>query len=318
MFDYNKELKKLIYDYKKDREEGGTKIMYVKTDFGRNFVEKYEDLEDFIIYGTFLPAVFKSYNSYIDYLFSGKLFNYIRNEKELTEDENKDLEEFEEILEKINALIETTEKKGEQENEEQEEEDFEDVIKKLKPISRMIDYFILTLYAYFDVYSMSFFQKTISKIQIEEIYRVMESIKQIRNPKETIQKLLQNLRTDKGVKLSSILDKVLKEVNWGNVYTVLDTFKDLRDKIAHRKPLTSPEILKEEFKIEKKIVERRIKQVYKNFQKQKIPEELKELFFTLLKELETFILIGELGRSVFKYVFCVDTLVYYYFINDGE
>lgn len=315
MSEYGKELKKIIYNYKKEKKDDISKRIYIKSNFGKKFVEKYEDLEEFIVYGTLLPAVFKSYNSYIEFLFSGKLFNYIRNEKKLSEEEMQDLEQFEEILEKVNTLIETPEKEENAEKKEQEEEGFEDVINKLKPISRMIDYFILTLYAYFDVYSMSLFQETISKIQIEKIYGVMESIRQFRNPKETIQKLLQCLITNKGIKLSNVLEKVLKEADWGNTYNVLDTFKELRDKIAHRKPLTSPTILKEEFKIEKQIAERKYKKAYKNFQKQKIPEELKELFYSVLKELEIFILVGELGRSVFRYVFCVDNLVYSYFLN---
>ena len=181
--------------------------------------------------------------------------------------------------------------------------DVEEFLEKLNLLPRMISYFVLTLFAYLEIYSKSLYQYAISKISVDQIYDFTRVVKVHNNPKTLTQSILDFFKTEEGIGLFAGL-KTLKDDKFNVFFDTLEEFIKIRNQLAHRKPLTSILELKNKFPE----LDERAKIIYDKEVK-RLTEEDKEFLASLLEDFSKFGFISEISKSCFTYIMIIDNFV---------
>jgi hypothetical protein len=257
----------------KEIEKDQSTLNFFRTNFGQEFEENYDDLLVFSGVVSILPGLMNTVEFFLRGLFQGDIF--AKAEKMITEDTTKSLEEKNNEIKLIDEqkkyfqslfsarkhenellpdksldtdAVDKTDQNQAITNEEQvqaaTQEDMSKVFdgwQKLKLLQRITAYFTLTLYAYIDVYSVSLFQHVVARIEPEELYDYLLDFNVKKNPEKQINHVL------KKIGLSQALGTLLADCSWKIYKKELRALIDIRNIIAHRKPMTDIAEIREKF-----------------------------------------------------------------------
>ncbi|MHA1223336.1 MAG: hypothetical protein ACTSP3_08790 [Candidatus Heimdallarchaeaceae archaeon] len=291
---------------KRNREELDIKN-YFMTESGKKFAENYFDLSYFIAMITIIPPFINSREKILKFIFSGELLKLI--EKYINNGENITKEEFTKIENIIASFQELIKENKESVIEQQstETEEITETLEQLKVTERIIAYYIFALYAYLEVYSKSLYKSVIIHIDNKKLYPIQSSKDLFSNPYDTIKVLLKNI-SDSNANLNLLLDRVLHRKSWITKKEALVKVIELRNEIAHNKPILQIEELRRKFKKETRDANREKNNTIKEMKKN-IPEKIYSLFESLLEEFGTIFLIRNIGVSCVLFIVCVDKLI---------
>ena len=188
----------------------------------------------------------------------------------------------------------------------------------LKQIPRKIfSNFILELYAYIDIYTMSLIQFVINIISTENVFNFIKNIlkeRALSNPKDAIKYILGFLRLESNKKVSKMLEEMQEPREWSIDDEALSFFIDIRHIFAHKNPFLEIDEMMEmqKFHRYKPIIEKE-KEKIKLEEQDVVLEPLEKLVFYMKKMMPYLVFIKELGFSCYRYLCIIDNLITEYY-----
>lgn len=274
-----------------------------KTEFGLDFQKNFINLMGFAIIGILIQGIPEMEEIYI------RIFSEIGKEipiemviKSFT-DESLTSEEIQIFKEKFFDKLQSIELVN----------DFEDnnsqssLLDVLSLSERINSYFIISLYAYIDLYSLSLYQHVLSSLKSTEIYDFNKEFKHNGDPKERINIITNYLRFTN----RELMKEFLANTTWE---TTIDKLKGIRDYTAHKDPLLKLQKLiceisnideKANSKIKslKELIDSRLIQFEKYDELKKFLVKTEKMFESILQIL--FILF-EIGKDCYYYLALID------------
>lgn len=305
------------------KEEKGD-LTFFCTEFGEEFEDNYLDLMRFADIATLLPTLVKPAMKLNQAATSGEFLNYIEEGAEFAE--NLSARQKEQVktivtrmkedwdqLAQITPVKEELPKALESEDESEDAEtDVEGFLDELQILPRIIAYFIFALYSYIDVYSMHLVQFLMAISNVEEFYRLLTQFKVGQNPHHRIKEILKG--TD-AKNLSDPLEHLLEAGHWETHQKAFADLIGLRNHVAHRKPLTTPQEFQKKFpqfsKRAKQEAEKLQEKVQSVIPQETLPSSFSALFLDLFSGdlVENFFMIRQLATSCYRYLALIDNLV---------
>lgn len=238
------------------------------TEFGKDFAENCSELEDYVRSGFMIPILSRIYRIIRGVIESEDVISLIRslvNETSRFEPEQKQL-----------ALMGWEELHNEVKQDDGSFDKLEKQVSELQIINRMTEYYILKLYTYLDIYSMSLFQYIIANVETDLIFDILGKISRASTPLKMINSLLNSFlikeETESKNKqknftiLSELTEQISKTAFEDDLY-YLEEFMNFRNIIAHRKKLASHDELEKAFPNLAKIANERLIVDTKKFRK---------------------------------------------------
>ncbi|MCK5158934.1 MAG: hypothetical protein KAR08_07245 [Candidatus Heimdallarchaeota archaeon] len=296
---------------------------HFQTKFGKEFTENCKELEDYVKSGYVVPIITKLYKIIRNFLGSEDIISTINTMIEETttfEPEQKRLAHM-----GLNDLhIEVKQDDGSFDK-------FENQISDLRIINRMTEYYILKLYAYLEIYSISLFQHIISNIETDIIFDVLSKIPRTSNPISMIEALLKSFIIEEKRDLkykqrnktlySELIEQITKTA-WEYDFYYVEEFIKFRNIIAHRKKLASHDEFEKTFPNQVKSANERLNLEVKNIKKSDefikirnffvhmgIEEFVLKELHDLFEDMKFLLTIDEIGKSCFRYILLIDNII---------
>ncbi len=196
---------------------------------------------------------------------------------------------------------------------------------KLNVLSRLIACFVLSLYTYMDVYCMSLFQTLICCSNPEDLFDIYDQLREARNPIKSVESILVILSLSNNKKEKTLLNIVNQRINsiphWKKRKEAFETFKIVRNRVAHREPLLSIEDFKQKFpdfpEIDKEISKGK-EEFEKILNTPHIFLSFAKEFMQKISEIMTIMMIVRaVGSESYTYLALIDRLVFEY-LQDNE
>ncbi|MHA1221673.1 MAG: hypothetical protein ACTSP3_00165 [Candidatus Heimdallarchaeaceae archaeon] len=298
-----------------------------KTEFGKEFSKSCKELEDYVRSSYIIPIITKLYKIIRELLKSEDVISTVDS----IIDDTTQFEPDQKKLAKLGWEGLHTEVK----QDDSSFIDLENQISDFQIISRMTEYYILKLYAYFDIYSMSLFQYIISTIETDVIFDVLSKVTKTSNPLRVVEALLKSFNVEEtdffdpkhqNVTLYTELIESISKTNWEYDLFYVENFIKFRNIIAHRKKLASLKELEKRFPKQVKSANNRLKSELQNVKKTEDFQKILDFFVdmglekrvlveidTLLEDLKYFLTIREIGTSCYRYILLIDNIIYLFF-----
>lgn len=181
---------------------------------------------------------------------------------------------------------------------------------------RVFSYFITTLYALINVYTMSLIQFVINSMSSEQIYDFINNFRITSNHKENIKYILDFFKMKRNEKLAKITKNIDEKANWTQDLEAVESFIALRHIFAHKNPfLEMNEMMgMDKFSKYKKRADEKVRK-FKNEQKEsEIKVDLLRPLLDKFSEILPYtVFIKELGFSCYRYLCVVDNIIAEYF-----
>ncbi len=344
MVDLKKKIKQRIkeieqaFDKKKETENTQEleHILFI-TDFGQEFDDAYQGLTNFVSLATLVqPLIQKSSKDEIILPNPEKILEfwkkYLEKNKKITLKNRERGKELIEQMEKqwglmkntFNSNISELEKispqlqkenneKGKEKTDVKKIPSSKQVWEELKIKERVFSYFVLTLYAHIEFYTLALIQFVTYSIETDQTYYFLKDFR-FYDYNTTITHILDFLKTENKQKLSSIINNLTKQSQWEQDKQALSSLAKIRHIIAHRKPIQEIETIMNQFPNQKKKALKNAKKLDKEWKELKtelgIFYELLSMFLDVLKY---FMFVIELGTSCYRYLCLVDNVLALYF-----
>ena len=292
-----KDIEKLRSKIISDKKDPNQDFEDFKTDSGKDFEQNLQDLSDFM-YSILFKPIFLT-NELTLWRFFKETLEFVFNSSfKILENKNITKNEINEIKQSIIKLSQYDLNKI-LKNRSVDENSFSDV----NLYDHMISHYIISLYAYLDLSSMSLYQLVVSKMSEDEIFEVVNSFKPRENPKKRINNILKNLYFLTKRELKNLFQSTTWETN-------IDKLIELRDEIAHKKPLTKIQTLYERFPQNLKESQSFVKKELK-----KSKSEMKAFFETMKERMELLFTLMSIGEEYLCYLLMIDIIVYSHLKN---
>ncbi len=179
---------------------------------------------------------------------------------------------------------------------------------------RVFSYFVTTLYALIDVYTMSLIQMIISFLKTEQVYEFFKI--RISDLKENIKYILEFLKMEGNQKLLKVTENTTVTSEWKKDLNYVAHFISLRHIFAHKNPLLEMSEMMDMdiFDQYKKKLEKEAREFKTELEKSDIQISLlKSLFEKFSDILPYMVFIKGLGFACYRYLCVVDNIIQGYF-----
>jgi len=304
---------KLIIDNMKEKSKKiFTNFTEFKTEFGLDFQKNFIDLMGFATIGILLQVIpeigeiFEKITSEISKGIPIELVIKLFTNESLTSEETQIInEKFFEKLQSIELV-----------NDFEENNSQSSLLDALNLSERINSHFIISLYAYFELYSFSLYQYVFSSLKNTEIYDFKEKFKQIDDPKERINMIINYLKFTN----RDLMKEFLETTTWE---TTISKLKGIRDYTAHKDPLLKLQKLiceisnidqKANSKIKsfKELIDSRLIQFEKYDELKKFLDKTEKIFDSIFQKI--FILF-EIGKDCYYYLALIDIQISSFYNN---
>ncbi len=298
-----------------------------KTRFGKKFQNKYKELIGLVSIINILVVLISDRSI---------IFKELSTEESISLGKTKFLDEIEKqgnskeeywttLLKPILKSISEKEivkliKNSGKENEEELDLLSRDGIKESKFLSHLVSYFTLRLFAFMDAFVRDLFEfMWQSTPKGDKLYRIFKLYNQSNKLNERIKNLL--AVTDKNLKLSSLIDKVLtkRDKKWFEDKAAFGVVLDIRHEIAHGYYLPEVEELKKQFYHINHYAEERLELILGKYLPQ-IPElhqfimqYMPRSFEIISSDLGFMMFIIELGMACLRYLSIIEKIMVKYY-----
>lgn len=291
-----------------------------KTDFGINFCISYNSLSEYVSCLALSPIVLDIIMNISNSFFTDQGIDFIHKqieeEKELnTSQKEKSKNIIVEILNLYDSLKKTI-PSIDFKSDENELKQLELIFNQFGILKRSLDYFIISLFSYLDLYSMILIQKMISSLGEENIYYAIKNAAQATNPQKNISIALKNIPLHKS-DAKGLLDYLIEDEDWQTERRALEEFISLRNRIAHGKPVSCFADIKEKFNQLNKNISKNLDRLINNLNIEKLPFKFKEIITKNDLELHDLIFVIELGKACCKYIALIDN-IYFLIIEENN
>lgn len=290
----------------------GEKFSIFETEFGKNFENNCKDLFSFIIVAYSMQLLTSLRKVYEEYIFSEDFFRKAEEQIdfELGGKKKKDALKALSLLRIINQMG-TSETKNTNENDLFSQE----ALQELNIVSRLIAYFVLTLYAYVDVFIEESYCYICEKASREKLTSIIEEFQKSKRIIEKLKSLISSM--DKN--LPEYISESYKQLsNCDDKATLAYTLK-LRNDIAHANPIPEIDILKKDFTQQWCNAQKTSKKIKEDFfanlpePKTELERDMLEGADKLLKKFDSLFLIIEIGFSCMKYLALFEKLLTFFY-----
>jgi len=304
-----------------------------RTSFGCDFHDDFLDLTNFVSGITSINSLLGWGVNFQEELTSPEaipnFYNKLLNHVEITEEQRSEAQiifgkikiDWEEYQAKLNLHLNGLQnvfpkKEIDKIREEQEREDDNSSKDYLNWLigeipDRVFSYFITTLYAIIDVYTVALLQHIVFWLPTEMVYDFWDGFR-IRDPKSNIKHFLDFLRDDKDRKLKMIVEDIKEKIEWEQDLGALDDFIKLRHNFAHKNPFLEIHEMMEMGKYKK--YKRKAEEERRKFEQDKEKSNIKlDIVISVMDSFaEMFpymVFIRELGINCYRILCVVDHVI---------
>jgi len=297
---------------------------FLDTVFGQEFEDKYNDLTQSIISLIVIPEIMKNTKLFKEGFTKDTLFENLQaliNQADLSEEEDEQavslVEEIEGLWDtgmvKLEELMSLTSKREEViENSSVEEtdqlDDDKDWIENLDVLNitdRMNGYFVLSLYAYLEMYVMSLIQAVLSKLEPGDIYSGLREFRYTNNPMDGIKGVIKLL----GDQAKQDFTHLIKQDSYYQNYKdAFEKLHEIRNKVAHKQPIASYNELMNTFPYLQKSLKEMIAEMNTSYQDIGLPLA-DDLFKGMVNSIGPAMILVELSKFCLKYLIIVESFV---------
>jgi len=290
----------------------GKEISFFNTDFGKNFENNCKDLFQFttVAYKPYLYVILKQY--YEPYIFSENFYEKAKKQFELELRGEKKKNTLQALL-----LLKSIKNETPKEKEEPQEQDLMsfETLEEIKLIPRLVAYFVLTIYAYIDVFIDASYNYICEKAPRKIFPDLSKEFHRSNKIKEQLNSLIRILNKE----LPGMISKAYRKISITDNKAAFSCIIKLRNEIAHVNPLPKIDELKKNFSKQYKNAKKALLEFGKKFFDE-IPEpktELERDFLNISKkvltEFEILFVIIEIGLSAMTYLALFEKLLIYSF-----